>query len=283
MLRRDSVRLWTVLIVVAAAIIGIWSIGGKLNLGLDLKGGAHIVLQTVGTDDNPVTEDSIDRLLAVIRNRIDQYGVAEPLIQKVGQDRVIVDLPGIQDPQAALDLIGRTANLEFRQVVDVSEPTPPAPRRENYKDLSDEQFAEYQKRWENAVASSENAKEEFEKRVGGIPGGIVSKADTESTRDRARNYYLLGPVLVGGKDLVDAKPHYDNLGRIGVSLKFNSDGAKLFDAATAANVGKQIAIALDGVTVSAPVVQERIAGGEAQITGSFSADEANRLAIMLRA
>lgn len=281
MVKRDSIRLWSVVGVVIVAIVLGWPFTGKLNLGLDLKGGAHIVLQAVGTVDNPVTEDSIDRLLAVIRNRVDQYGVAEPLIQKGGQNRVIVDLPGIQDPQAALELIGKTANLEFREVVSVSEPAPPAPQRQNYD--SDEQFAEFQKRWEAAATLSENAKEEFEKRLESIPGGIVSLADIESSRGGTRRYYLLGASLVGGKDLVDAKPNYDNLGRIGVSLKFSSDGAKLFEIATSNNVGKQIAIVLDGATVSAPVVQERIAGGEAQITGSFSSDEASRLSIMLRA
>ena len=276
-------RLWIVLTVAAVAVIWIWWADGKLNLGLDLKGGAHIVLQAVDTPDNPVTEDSIDRLLAVIRNRVDQYGVAEPLIQRSGQNRVIVDLPGIQDPQAALELIGRMANLEFREVISVSEPPPLAyaPRRENYD--SDEQFAEFQRRWEASRALSENAKEEFEKLLADIPGGMVSKSDAESSRDGVERYYLLGASLVGGKDLVDAKPQYDSLGRIGVSLRFNSEGARLFETATANNVGRQLAITLDGITISAPVVQERISGGEAQITVSFSTEEANRLGIMLRA
>ena len=167
MLRKDSIRLWTVIIVIVAAIIWVWPIQGRLNLGLDLRGGAHIVLQAVGTPDNPVTDDSIDRLLVVIRNRIDQYGVAEPIIQKSGRNRVIVDLPGIQDPQSALELIGRTANLEFRAVVATSEAAPPAPERKNYD--SDEQFAEYQERWKAAAAHAENAKEEFEKRLESIP------------------------------------------------------------------------------------------------------------------
>lgn len=280
MIRRDSARIWLVVIVVAVALVWSWPIQGRMNLGLDLKGGAHIVLQAVGTPDNPITEDSIDRLLAVLRNRVDQYGVAEPLIQRSGNDRVIVDLPGVQDPQAALELIGKTANLEFRDVRAVSDTAPPAARRENYD--SDEQFAQAQKRWSAAAAQAENAKAEFEKRLVDVPGGIVSKAEA-SSRTGEERYYLLGPALVGGKDLTDAKPQYDGLGRIGVSLRFNSDGAKAFEAATSANVGKQIAIVLDGMTVSAPVVQERIAGGEAQITGNFSTDEANRLSIMLRA
>jgi len=282
MLRRDSIRLWTVLVVVVVAVIWVWPIEGRLNLGLDLRGGAHIVIQAVGTPDNPVTEDSLDRLLAVIRNRIDQYGVAEPIIQKSGRNRLIVDLPGIQDSEAALELIGRTANLEFREVISVRDMSiPPAPQRENYD--SDEQFAGYQERWKASVASIENAREELEKRLVDIPGGIVSKEDIANARDGNQRYYLLGPSLVSGKNLIDAKPSYDSLGRVGVSLKFNPDGARLFETATANNIGKQIAITLDEVTVSAPVVQDRISGGEAQITGSFSTNEAGRLSIMLRA
>jgi len=283
MIRRDSVRIWSVIIIVAIAIFWSWPIEGRLKLGLDLKGGAHIVLQAVGTPENPVTDDSIDRLLAVIRNRIDQYGVAEPLIQKSGQNRVIVDLPGIQDAQAALDLIGRTANLEFREVISISEPAPPPPQRHNY--ASDEQFAEFQKRWEDAASFANRAKEEFEKRLDTIPGGMVSVEDLASTKDSTdgyKRYYLLGPVVVGGKHLVDARPSYNNVGKVTVSIKFNSDGARLFEAATIKNIGRQIAIVLDGVTISAPVVQERISG-EGQITGNFTIEEANRLAIMLRA
>lgn len=280
MVRRDRWRLWLVLIVVLGALAWIWPLDEKLKLGLDLKGGAHIVLQAKATPENPVTSDSIDRLLAVLRNRIDQYGVLEPVIQKSGNDRIIIDLPGVQDPKAALDLIGKTANLEFREVMQVSQPAPPMPQRQNYD--NDEQFERAQTRWQEAARFAENAKVEFEKLVPDYPGSIVSKSETRSGADEGQ-YYLLGKVLVSGKQLVDAKVQYDSLGRIGVSIRFNSEGATLFEEATRANVNKQIAIVLDDVTVSAPVVQERIAGGEAQISGKFSLDEANNLAIMLRA
>ena len=122
MIRRDRLRLWVVVIVVLAALAYAWPVVGRLNMGLDLKGGAHIVLQAKDTPEAPVEKDSIDRLLAVLRNRVDQYGVAEPIIQKSGQDRIIIDLPGIQDPNAALELIGKTAQLDFREVLDVSAP-----------------------------------------------------------------------------------------------------------------------------------------------------------------
>jgi len=274
MLRRDRWRLGIVAMVVLAALVTVFPLSGKINLGLDLKGGAHIVLQAKETEENKVTEDSIERLLAVLRNRIDQYGVAEPVIQREGRDRVIVDLPGIQDPDAALELIGKTAQLEFRQVISATSPVPPGPQRQNYD--SDEEFKKAQERWEAAKAEIDAGKENLARVGAGVEGSLVS-------RDDEGRHYLLGKTLVAGKDLVDAKTQYDNLGRAVVALTFSSGGAKLFDEATAANVGRQIAIVLDGIVISAPVVQERITGGNAQISGRFSPAEASRLSIMLRA
>ena len=273
--RNDRLRLWLVLIVIAVAVFFTWPIKGRINLGLDLKGGAHIVLQAKDTPENPIQEDSIDRLLAVLRNRIDQYGVAEPIIQKSGTDRIIVDLPGIQDPEAALELIGRTAKMDFREVLDSSGTPPPAPIRSNYDD--DIQFINAQERWNNAIAQLSNASSDFIARSQNIEGSIVAPAE------EAGIFYLLGPVLLSGRDLENASVTPDNLGRMGVSLSFNSNGAKLFEEATGRLVGRQIAIVLDDVVISAPVVQTRIAGGQAQITGRFTSEEAARLAIMLKA
>ena len=281
MIRRDRLRLWVVVIVVAAALAYAWPVAGRLNLGLDLKGGAHIVLQARETPEAPIEEDSIDRLLAVLRNRVDQYGVAEPIIQKSGRDRIIIDLPGIQDPSAALELIGKTAQLDFREVLDVSAPPPPAPQRKNYD--SDEQFARAEERWRAAAALESNASADFAVRAAGIEGAIVAPSEDEREAIREGRYYLLGKVLLSGKELKDASINPDNLGRMGVSLSFNSEGASLFEEATGRLVGRQIAIVLDGVVISAPVVQDRISGGNAQITGRFTADEASRLAIMLKA
>ena len=273
--RTDRLRLWLVLIVVAGAACFAYFYRDGLNLGLDLRGGAHIVLQAKGTPENPLGDDSIDRLLAVLRNRIDQYGVAEPIIQKSGSDRIIVDLPGIQDPAAALELIGRTAQLDFREVMDSTGTPPPAPIRSNYD--SDIQFVQAQERWQRAIDQLSNSSADFQVRAKTIEGSIVAPAEEQG------RFYLLGPVLLSGKDLVNAQVNPDNLGRLGVSLEFNSEGARLFEEATARLVGKQLAIVLDDVVISAPVVQDRIAGGHAQITGRFTADEAGRLAIMLKA
>jgi preprotein translocase subunit SecD len=273
MLKRDRWRLALVLAVAVIASVIVFPIRGRMNLGLDLKGGVHIVLQAKGTKENPLTSDSLDRLIAVLRNRIDQYGVAEPVIQKEGTDRVIVDLPGVADPDAALELIGKTALLEFRKVEGSSPEVPPGPERKNYD--NDAEFDRAKVRWGEAKAQVDAAAAQMALQAG--TSGLTVGRDEEGRS------YLLGPLLVGGKDLTDARTNYDSFGRPVVSIKFNAEGAKSFDEATAASVGKQIAIVLDGVVVSAPVVQERISGGQAQISGNFTPAEAQRLSIMLRA
>jgi preprotein translocase subunit SecD len=269
--------LWIVVVVVVAALAYSWPIKGKINLGLDLEGGAHIVLQAKETDGNPLGDDGLDRLVAILRNRVDQYGVTEPIIQKSGEDRVIIDLPGVQDPSAALDLIGKTALLEFREVLDISESPPPVPVRGNYD--NDEQFVRAQERWNAAVENAKNAGTRFAERAKDIEGAIVSSGEDEG----ASRFFLLSNTLVAGKDLKDAYANFDQWGQMGVSISFNDEGAQAFEEATGRLVARRLAIVLDGVTISAPQVQGRIAGGNAQITGRFSQEEATRLSIMLKA
>ena len=274
MLKRDKWRLILVVVVVIIAAAVAFPVKGKIRLGLDLRGGVHIILQAKGTPENPLTPDSLERLLVVLRSRVDQYGIAEPVIQREGEDRIAVDLPGIEDPEAALDLIGRTAVLQFRQVLGESPRVPAKPVRANYD--SDEQFKTAEDRWTAA-------KNEFDLYIKQMEEAVKSNPDMAVARSENGSAYLLGKQYVGGGELTKAETNFDQFGKAAVSLKFNTEGAKLFDEATAANIGKQIAIVLDGIVISAPVVQQRISGGEAQITGSFSTAEANRLAIMLRA
>jgi preprotein translocase subunit SecD len=274
MQRRDRWRLVIVGIVIIAALVSVFPLEGRIRLGLDLKGGAHILLQAKGTPENPLTDDSVQRLIAVLRNRVDQYGVTEPVIQREGNNRVIVDLPGVSDPEAALELIGKTAQLEFREVVEAGPPLPPGPERPNYE--SQEDYMAALRRWEEVRDQRDRLAEQ-----------LASRAEDEPNLDIARgeegDIYLLGSTYVTGKSLEDAKTGFDNLGRPVVTLEFDKEGARQFDEATATNVGRRIAIVLDGKVISAPVVQERISGGSAQISGSFTTDEAQRLAIMLRA
>ena len=274
MIKRDKWRLVVVLIVIAIAAFITFPIEGRVKLGLDLRGGVHIVLQAKGTPENPVNNDSVERLLAVLRSRIDQYGIAEPVIQRQGEDRIAIDLPGVEDPEAALDLIGRTAVLDFRQVLGESPRVPAQPIRSNYD--NDEQFKAAQGRWQQA-------KNEVDAYILQMKNAVKSNPDVIVANGEEGGAYLLGKSYVNGKNPTKADTTFDQFGKAAVSLKFSAEGSKLFDEATAANVGKQIAIVLDNLVISAPVVQQRISGGEAQITGKFSTEEANRLAIMLRA
>jgi preprotein translocase subunit SecD len=210
-LRRRNLpwRLFVTLALIAVSILVVFPLGNKIRLGLDLKGGSHILLECVDTPEAPVDEDAVRRVVEIVRNRIDQLGVAEAVIARQGERRVLVQLPGITDPQRAVELIGKTALLEFKD---------------------------------------EN-----------------------------------GQTLLTGAHLKSAQVQYDRLGRPSVAISFDSEGAKLFAQATTLNVGKPIGIYLDGKLISNPVVQEPILKGDAQITGRFTLEEAQNLAILLRA
>jgi preprotein translocase subunit SecD len=188
--------------------------------------------------------------LETIRNRIDQFGVAEPSIQQQGENRILVQLPGVQDPERAKALIGKTALLEFKLLddkVDVE-----AALRGNIPD-GDEIL--YQRR-----------------------------VDKETKQERRIPYVVQKKVLVTGRDLATARVSIDqNTSEPYVSVEFNAAGGKAFGDLTEANVGRRLAIVLDGNIHSAPQIRERIPSGRAQITGGFTSEEATDLAIVLRA
>ena len=192
---------------------------------------------------------AVDQALETIRNRVDQFGVAEPDISPQGSDRILIQLPGIKDPQRALRLIGRTALLEFKLVDD------------------------------------EHSLEEALK--GRVPEGAIilyqRLEDQETGRVRKVPFLLKEKTLMTGEVLKDARVQFDDFNQPYVTLELDSRGAKMFDRITAQNVKKQLAIILDNNVYSAPVIQERISGGRAQITGIFSLDEARDLVIVLRA
>jgi preprotein translocase subunit SecD len=260
-------------VVLLASILAVFPIEGRVKLGLDLKGGAHIVLQAKGTAANTINDD-IEKLMAVLRNRIDQYGIVEPQIQREGVDRVAIDLPGVEDPEAALELLGRTAVLEFRQVVETGPVMPPPVERRNYSSEEDYQRALNNMASLNAQAAADMSA--FETRAKSDDSVVFAKGENNSS-------YLLGQVYVTGKDLIEARPTRDELQKAAVTLRFNSEGAKAFEDATGANIDKQIAIVLDGVVISAPVVRSKISGGDALISGRFTTEESITLAVMLRA
>jgi len=202
------IRLVMIILVVGIAVFYAFPLDKNINLGLDLQGGSHIVLECIDTPDAPVDSDAVNRVIEIITNRINPEGVKEPVIQRQGERRILVQLPGMDDPQEAESLIGKTALLEF-------------------KDDS-------------------------------------------------------GQTLLTGAHLKNAKASFDRFGRANVVLEFDEEGAKLFEQATMRNVGKVLAITLDGQEISAPVVEEPIPSGEASIVGQFSVEEAQQLALLLR-
>ena len=193
---------------------------------------------------------AVAQALETIRNRIDQFGVSEPDIRPQEDDRILVQLPGIKDPKRAIDLIGKTALLEFK--------------------LVDE---------ENSVDDAQE---------GNIPPGdeILYEVaiDPKTGRQAKRPYLLKKRSLLTGEYITDARVQIDSqYNEPYVSLSFNARGARLFEQITGQNIKKRLAIVLDNKVYSAPVIQDRISGGRAQITGRFSTDEARDLAIVLRA
>ena len=233
-----------------------------LNLGLDLRGGTHLLLELDASKLEPGMDasDALDRAREIIRNRVDQYGVAEPLIARQGERWIVVQLPGIKDPQRAKELIGKTALLEFRLV-----------------DTGTSLNTIIEKAQEKGVAMDEIANHPDIAKL--IPDGYQLFAGKE---DR---YYLLKstPELTGAS-LVNAKVELGNeYGYPHVSIEFNKDGAKVFARVTGENVDRNLAIVLDGVVQSAPVIRSRIPDGKAIIEGNFPMEEAKLLATVLRA
>ena len=235
---------WKALLVVAVVAWAVWMAyppQKKVKLGLDLKGGMHLILK-VDIDKVPedVRHDATDRAIEIIRNRIDQFGVSEPLIQKQGADRIVVQLPGVTDRDRALQIIRQTAHLEFKLVSEDIDKLNAA--------LEDDVPAGYELKYLN------NKPLLLEKK----------------------------PSLIGDS-LVDARVEWGTM-QINpyVSFVLNSKGARRFARVTKSNIGKKLAIVLDGKVKSAPVIESEIPAGRGQISGRFSEDEAADLALVLR-
>ncbi|WP_037350262.1 protein translocase subunit SecD [Selenomonas sp. oral taxon 137] len=200
--------------IAVAVIIGVFfafvqPLASSIRQGLDLQGGTHVVLEAVDTEQAQVNDDAMNRVVAIMEKRVNSLGLTEPIIQREGERRVIIELPGIKDPDAAIRTIGKTAMLEFR----------------------DED----------------------------------------------------GNTVLTGTDLKDAQASTNpQTGQNVVNLEFSDEGAQKFADLTMRNVGRTIAILLDGEVLTAPNVREPILGGRAEITGQKTLEEAQNLAVVLR-
>ncbi len=234
---------------------------------LKLSGGSDgkVVYNLTDKEADRIKDNAVDQALEIIRNRIDQRGVKEPTIQRQGTNEIVVQLPGEKDIKGAIELIGKTGQLEFKLLDDEN---PLAAQLPEFIPAGDE----------------EKTLQEFSPQLSGenelLFGRVVDK---ETGRVTKRVYLMKKQTLMTGDLLTEARVNIDNLyNEPYVSISFNSVGAKLFEQVTEANVKKRLAIVLDHNVYSAPVIQEKIAGGNAQITGSFGMDEAKDLAIVLR-
>src|SRR5438309_750313 len=222
---------------------GLLGSNGQRSLEVTDAGGGLIRLSVPQAAITDLLRRTIEQSIQIVERRVNELGTVEPLIQRQGADRILVQVPGLQDPTRLKELLGKTAKMEFRMV--------------------------------DTTVSPEQAQQ------GRVP------ADSEvlmSASSPKVPYVIKRQVLVSGGDLTDAQPGFDQrTNEPIVSFKFNSSGSRKFAQATSENVGQPFAIILDNKVISAPVIREPITGGAGQISGNFTVQAANDLAILLRA
>src|SRR5262245_27586217 len=223
---------------------GIMSATGQRSLDIVNVGGGLVTLTLTDPAILERIRQAVDQSIQIVERRVNELGTVEPLIQRQGVDRILVQVPGLQDPQRLKEVLGKTAKLDFRMV--------------------DQSMSV-----ETALQSRPPPESEI----------------LYSTRREGRTPYLIERrVVVSGGDLTDAQPGFaQRTSEPLVNFRFNSSGARKFGQATSENVGRPFAIVLDNEVISAPVIREPIIGGAGQISGSFTVESANDLAILLRA
>jgi SecD/SecF fusion protein len=248
--RKRAIGLVLTLLLVAFCIEAIMPPEKKIRLGLDLQGGTSFLLRLVGEDGEEITQTTLDQAIEVIRKRVDQFGVSEPVIAAQGRDRILVQIPGLDTQQLAQtkEQLQRVAKLEFALVHPQSE----------------------------SVLAQADAGE------GVLPPGYLVKEYQDVIEGKEQTIRLLVKARADltGDRVVSANPFYDTQG-YGVAMRLDGDGAKMFGDLTTAHVGERLAIMLDGDVQSAPSIRQPIYGGEAVITGRFTDQEARNLASVL--
>ena len=211
---------------------------GASDLDVSVEG-LEIIVQLSEAERLASDSRTVQQSLEIIRRRVDEVGTREPTIQRQGDDRILIQVPGIGSAQELKAVIGTTAKLTFHQVLG---------------------------RTSDAGADP------------GPRNRLVADADEEGV------YHIIAEEsVVGGDELTDAQPSFDQNGRPAVSFRFNPTGARAFGDYTAAHIGEPFAIVLDDEVISAPTIQSHIAGGSGIITGNFTVEESTKLAVLLRA
>ncbi len=245
---KNLISIGAVVLILAGIYVAKFVFDLNPRLGLDLKGGVSLVYEAKGKTIDP---DVLDRTVENIRKRVDRLGVAEPEITVLGSRNIEVQLPGISDPERAKNLVGQTAQLQFRIVQE----------SKNKSDVKEDPA------WEE-TEGEENLKPE---KVVILP--LKEGKDTLMLK--------LGPTLLTGDAIKKAQVTYDEANNPKISFEMSSAGAKEFATITQENQNKQLAIALDYEVESAPNIKEPITDGKGEITGSFTDKEAKDLSIVL--
>lgn len=229
----------------AILLVGSWLLfmppGEKITQGLDLRGGLSVILTAQETTDTPVTGAMMDRAELIIINRVNGLGVKEATVQRQGNDSLLIQIPGAEDPQEALRTLGSTGQLEFVDVASINDTATLA-----------------------AIATM-NAQTE------------VNEAERPQLKEGTYQPFMTGEVVTDAS--VSQNPQ---TAEIEVNVTMNSEGARTWGEYTAANIGKQVAIVLDGRVQSAPSIREPIMDGRTAISGNFTAEEAKRLQTVLQ-
>jgi preprotein translocase subunit SecD len=222
---------------------GLLGSSGQRSLEVSDAGGGLIRLTVPQAAVTDRIRQTIEQSIQIVERRVNQLGTVEPVIQRQGTDRILVQVPGLQDPTELKRILGKTAKMEFRMV-------------------------------DTTVPPDQAA-------LGRVPPDDEILMSAQSPKVP---YVIKKQILVSGGELTDAQPGFDQRsGEPIVSFRFNSAGSRKFAQATSENVGQPFAIVLDNEVISAPVIREPITGGSGQISGSFTVQAANELAILLRA
>ena len=235
------------------------------NIKLHKTSGRKNIFRLDNAEVRRIKDFAVDQALETIRNRVDQFGVSEPTIHRQAANEIVIQLPGVKDTKRAIELVGKTAILEFKLLDDESPVAAQLP----------------------GVISSADEEKVLKEFSGKVPEGdeiLFGRFVNKETGVETKQPYLMKKQsLLTGEFLTEARVNIDQrFNEPYVSIVFDATGAKLFEQITANNVKKRLAIILDGNVYSAPVIQEKISGGSAQISGSFAMQEAKDLAIVLR-
>jgi preprotein translocase subunit SecD len=238
--QRNALLIGLIVLLVAISWWQFWPLGTKIRQGLDIRGGASVILTAQGEKGALVTADQMQRAETIVLNRVNGFGVSEASVQRQGSqgDSILVQLPGIKDPQKAIDTLGSTGKLQFVDVAKVSN-------------------------WSKLDARL-------------VDAGTAKLASVGAS-------FPLSAVVVDGSQITKANPQVNAQSGPSVTLSMNGEAAAKWATFTTANVGKQVAIILDGVVKSAPVIQGPITSGDTEISGKFTTEEAKQLAAVLQA